>query len=114
MKLKVKSCSYLVVYLLRCIWKSDGLGEDAAILLQLFAFRPVVECTGHIDIGGWMLPATKKHVSDTSQIAEGITKAGRGGESSKLLRKASQLGLQTAATAARVELRICRDIDSCD
>ena len=54
------SPTHLVINLLGSAWKGYILREGIAILDQLLALRPIVECAGHIDFVGGMVPMTKQ------------------------------------------------------
>jgi hypothetical protein len=48
--------THLVVNLALGLLQVDCLGENIALLLELNALGPVVECTRHVDLVGGMLP----------------------------------------------------------
>lgn len=50
------SLTHLVVNLALGLLQVDCLGENIALLLELNALGPVVECTRHVDLVGGMLP----------------------------------------------------------
>jgi len=50
--------THLVVNLFVGALERHILGEDVAILLQLLGLLPIIECSGNVNLFGWMVPSS--------------------------------------------------------
>lgn len=55
--------THLVVYLLLSQRQFNELLEMAILLLKLYTFCPIIECSRHVDLGGRVFPRSRLQMS---------------------------------------------------